>query len=57
MQDAKGAGHVDVWSNFSQYGLQAPAGLLRADASRPPFRENLQGIFDAIVCDPPYGGK
>ena len=53
-QDAEGRG-VDVWTNFERYGLQAPAGLLRADAHRPPFRDSLCEVFDAIVCDPPYG--
>lgn len=34
--------NVDVWSNFKSYGLVPPVGLLRADAHRPPFRDDLQ---------------
>ncbi|MED6147883.1 hypothetical protein PIB30_117844 [Stylosanthes scabra] len=32
-----------------------PVGLLRADNNRPPWRSGLKEIFDAIICDPPYG--
>ncbi|KAK9831589.1 hypothetical protein WJX74_001554 [Apatococcus lobatus] len=46
---------VDIWSNFKDYGLKPPAGLVRADAHGLPFRSNLHNIFGAIVCDPPYG--
>ena len=46
---------VDNFSNFEQYGLPWPAGLVRMDASRPPFRRGLEGAFDLIVGDPPYG--
>ncbi|KAI8466404.1 MAG: tRNA guanosine-2'-O-methyltransferase [Monoraphidium minutum] len=46
---------ADNFSNFRQYGLTWPAGLLRMDASRPPFRPGLTEVFDAIVADPPYG--
>ncbi|GBF97951.1 hypothetical protein Rsub_10624 [Raphidocelis subcapitata] len=45
----------DNFSNFEQYGLPHPAGLLRMDASRPPFRRGLEGLFHAIIGDPPYG--
>lgn len=34
----------DNFSNFSQYGLQWPAGLLRMDASRPPWRRGLREV-------------
>mmetsp|Transcript_13173 Transcript_13173/g.27930 ORF Transcript_13173/g.27930 Transcript_13173/m.27930 type:complete len:482 (+) Transcript_13173:160-1605(+) len=51
----KGGKHSNVWSNFEQYGLMAPVGLLRYDAHRPPMRPGLEELFDAIVCDPPYG--
>ena len=34
----------DNFSNFEQYGLPHPAGLLRMDASRPPFRRGLEGV-------------
>jgi len=29
---------VDLWTNFDDYRLQAPVGLLRADAHTMPFR-------------------
>ncbi|WCJ41973.1 hypothetical protein M5689_022807 [Euphorbia peplus] len=45
----------NVWSNFKQYGLQMPIGLLRADNNLPPWRPGLKEVFDAIICDPPYG--
>mmetsp|Transcript_24031 Transcript_24031/g.33078 ORF Transcript_24031/g.33078 Transcript_24031/m.33078 type:complete len:476 (+) Transcript_24031:158-1585(+) len=51
----KAGEQVDVWGNFNQYGLEAPVGLLRFDAHRPPFRAGLEEFLDAIVCDPPYG--
>lgn len=54
VQDAQGEA-VNVWTNFQRYGLQSPVGLLRADAHRPPFRDDLSEIFDAVVGDPPYG--
>lgn len=53
--DKKSGEQVNVWSNFEQYKLQKPVGLLRADAARPPWRNDLEEVFDAIVCDPPYG--
>lgn len=45
----------NVWSNFKQYGLEMPVGLLRADNNLPPWRPGLKEVFDAIICDPPYG--
>lgn len=44
----------NVRANFAQYGL-APRlwDLLVLDASRSPLRR--LPLFDAIVCDPPYG--
>ncbi|KAI9071479.1 hypothetical protein K1719_046556 [Acacia pycnantha] len=45
----------NVWSNFKQYGLPMPIGLLRADNNLPPWRPGLKEVFDAIICDPPYG--
>jgi tRNA (guanine10-N2)-methyltransferase len=51
----KKGGKVDVWSNFAQYGLERPVALLRCDAHLPPFRTEVEEIFDALVCDPPYG--
>ena len=46
---------VDIWSNFTRYGLPAPLGVLRCDSSQPPFRDDLAEWLDAVVCDPPYG--
>ncbi|KAK9842023.1 hypothetical protein WJX81_004620 [Elliptochloris bilobata] len=46
---------LDNWSNFRMYDLPTPAGLLRADAHRPPFRDDLCEVVDAVVTDPPYG--
>ena len=53
-QDSKGKS-VDVWTNFREYGLHSPVGLMRADSHLPPFRPGLQEVIDAIICDPPYG--
>ncbi|KAI3434388.1 hypothetical protein D9Q98_002466 [Chlorella vulgaris] len=46
---------VNIWTNFADYGLQPPLGLLRCDLHTAPFRDGLRGVLDAIVCDPPYG--
>lgn len=54
VRDGKGPGR-NVWANFRQYGLPAPLGLMRADNNCPPWREELGEIFDAVICDPPYG--
>lgn len=51
-------GKVDVWTNFDSYGLPRPLGLIRCDASSLPFRRQAacsEDLFDAVVCDPPYG--
>ncbi|CAN6475742.1 unnamed protein product [Victoria cruziana] len=32
-----------------------PISLLRADNNLPPWRPGLEEVFDAIICDPPYG--
>ncbi|KAM3692421.1 hypothetical protein ACB094_08G085400 [Castanea mollissima] len=54
VRDGRGP-DCNVWSNFKQYGLPMPVGLLRADNNLPPWRPGLKEIFDAIICDPPYG--
>eukprot|EP00897_Mesotaenium_endlicherianum_P009267 jgi/Mesen1/8369/ME000464S07765 len=54
VRDGRGPG-CNVWSNFSQYDLPAPVGLLRADNNSPPWRSDLHEILDAVICDPPYG--
>lgn len=48
-------------SNFQQHGLTGLCGgWAAADLTRSPFRRAHQGfagsgVFDAIICDPPYG--
>ncbi|XP_015875206.2 uncharacterized protein LOC107412023 [Ziziphus jujuba] len=54
VRDGRGP-DCNVWSNFKQYGLPMPITLLRADNNLPPWRPELKEIFDAIICDPPYG--
>ncbi|KAL8209527.1 hypothetical protein R6Q57_006259 [Mikania cordata] len=54
VRDGRGP-DCNVWSNFKQYGLQMPVSLLRADNNLPPWRPGLKEMFDAIICDPPYG--
>lgn len=44
-------------ANFAQYGLHAPIGVCRADVMHGAFRRGKMGLFDAVVCDPPYGIK
>lgn len=51
----KKARPVNVWTNFDDYGLMPPVGLLRADLARNPFRDGMESIFHAILADPPYG--
>ncbi|KAI7836781.1 hypothetical protein COHA_009361 [Chlorella ohadii] len=46
---------VNVWTNFQDYQLQPPVGLLRCDLHTHPFRDDLEEVLHAIVCDPPYG--
>ncbi|TYZ59231.1 hypothetical protein PybrP1_002239 [[Pythium] brassicae (nom. inval.)] len=52
--DTNGQPRANVLSNFRQYGLPAPE-LIRADNSRSPLVARCRGLFDAVVCDPPYG--
>lgn len=54
VRDGKGP-NCNVWSNFKQYNLGEPLGLIRADNNSPPWRSDVCEIFDAIICDPPYG--
>jgi tRNA (guanine10-N2)-methyltransferase len=46
----------NMFSNFAQYGLPAPE-VVRCDASRyaAHFRHGPNGVYDGVVCDPPYG--
>lgn len=48
---------VNVYTNFRDYGLADPAGLVRCDTSHPPWRAGAQGLVDAIMTDPPYGSR
>lgn len=54
VRDGRGP-DCNVWSNFKQYHLPMPISLLRADNNLPPWRPGLKEVFDAIICDPPYG--
>ncbi|AQK71729.1 uncharacterized protein LOC100280406 [Zea mays] len=54
VRDGRGP-NCNVWSNFEQYKLPEPLCLLRADNNLPPWRPGLKEMFDAIICDPPYG--
>ena len=47
--------HCNVYTNFTDYGLQDPLGLLRADTAHPPWRPGIEAVADVILCDPPYG--
>lgn len=51
----KHGNHCNVYTNFSDYGLRDPLGLLRVDAAHPPWRPAVGAFADAILCDPPYG--
>ncbi|CBI20041.3 unnamed protein product, partial [Vitis vinifera] len=55
VRDGRGP-DCNVWSNFKQYHLPMPISLLRADNNLTPWRPGLKEVFDAIICDPPYGG-
>jgi tRNA (guanine10-N2)-methyltransferase len=47
---------TNIVSNFDQYGLTRPVGILRSDLLHSPFQTKRPWL-DAIVCDPPYGIK
>ena len=51
----KQGNHCNVYTNFSDYGLRDPVGLLRADTAHPPWRPGIEGVADVILCDPPMG--
>ncbi|KAJ1490434.1 hypothetical protein T484DRAFT_1777129 [Baffinella frigidus] len=40
-------------SNFLQYGLTPPLDFVRCDNANPVWK--IAAMFDAIICDPPYG--
>lgn len=43
----------DIFANFKHYGIMQPD-IMAMDISAIQF-SNLRPVFDAIVCDPPYG--
>ena len=45
----------NIFSNFDDYNLQRPQ-IIRQDINKLGFRKNNY-LFDAIVCDPPYGWR
>jgi tRNA (guanine10-N2)-methyltransferase len=47
--------HCNVYTNFKDYSLPDPVGLLRADTAHPPWRPGIEAVADVILCDPPYG--
>ncbi|KAG2422078.1 hypothetical protein HYH02_015518, partial [Chlamydomonas schloesseri] len=50
-----GTDRVCIGSNFTQYGLPQPVGLIRLDTHKHPLRPDLQEVLHAIIGDPPYG--
>ena len=44
---------ADNWANFKEYGLPQPAGLIRADAHRPPFRDDLHEASPSHIIPQP----
>jgi tRNA (guanine10-N2)-methyltransferase len=54
--DKKSGKPVDVWTNFEDYGLPPPVGLLRFDLHKNPLRRGgTEGMLQGVVGDPPYG--
>lgn len=41
--DSAGLKH-DIWTNFSDYNLQSPSGIVACDLNRAPFRKNLEEV-------------
>jgi len=44
--------HVNIFSNFEDYGLPRPE-IIRCDNANPAWHRNEW--LDKIICDPPYG--
>ena len=45
-----------ILGNFEQQGLESRfLGVQVSDNFRPPYKADMGPIFQAIVCDPPYG--
>ncbi len=53
-KDSKGE-QVDFMTNFEDYKLDPPVGLVRGDLHRTPLKDGVRDLFDAILADPPYG--
>lgn len=51
MIDAKDL-RIDIYANFKQYKFELPE-IIRMDVGVSHFRG--KELFDAIICDPPYG--
>ena len=45
----------NIFSNFDDYNFPRPQ-IIRQDINKPAFRKK-NFLFDAIVCDPPYGWR
>ena len=55
-RSVRGKGGVGLESGFGQYGLRGRSlGSFVADLTHGPIRGSSGGLFDGIVCDPPYG--
>lgn len=35
----------NIWSNFTDYGLQSPLGIIACDMNRLPFRKNSEEVI------------
>jgi tRNA (guanine10-N2)-methyltransferase len=54
--DCTTAPSVNVFSNFEQLRLEQPYCIARMDLHRPSLRNSIiDGLFDAVIADPPYG--
>lgn len=54
--DKKSGKPVDVWTNFEDYGLPPPVGLMRFDLHKNPLAwGHTEGLLQGVVGDPPYG--
>ena len=45
----------NIFSNFDDYNFPRPQ-IIRQDINKPAFRKQ-NFLFDAIICDPPYGWR
>ena len=45
------------WTNFTDYGLEPPVGLLRMDLHKHSWTnmKHVEGMLQGVVGDPPYG--